>query len=90
MNRRKFLGACAGTAIAATAVAKGVSWKDAVSMRQKIVTAEPMVHRKLRWVNSKEIYKYMREGWEEYRHDDTVVSKSIGKNEIVHLMAYRG
>ncbi len=95
MNRRKFLGVCAGVAVTGIAVAKTDRFCEVVVEPETIGFApRHYPYQRLRWVTSDQLYDRMRAGWEEYRGLTAPISKLVSNhpphNKIAHLMIYRG
>ncbi len=87
MNRRKFLGVCAGAAVVGVAASKVVVEPETIGFAPRHYP-----YQKLRWVNSDQLYNRMRAGWREYQDpiDGTLFSKLVAHNKIAHLMVFNG
>ncbi len=98
MNRRKFLGACAGAAVVAVAASKVVTEPEvAPTMDRPFHNGKPFIRPvragtpgEVRWVNSEYLYSFMRAGWKEHQVNGALISKLVAHNQVAHLMVFNG
>jgi len=89
MNRRKFLGVCAGAAATGAVVAKSgdlaVTSKDwARGYVHGIKSMKKHEARTIRWVKSENYYDFLRAGWKDYG-----CPVSSENKHLWHLMVLR-
>ena len=86
MNRRKFLGVCAGVVAVTPVLAKSdTEWaegyiKGIKAHKAPLGTMDNPTHNGKRWISSREYYDYLRAGWKEVDQ----------MNTHLHLMTRHG